>query len=197
MTNPLVSVIIATHNRAELLPEAVESILSQSLQDFEIIIVDDCSADNTPDVIRGLERRDPRTRSIRSEENIGPGAARNLGVNLATGEFIAIMDDDDISMPNRLERQILEFENNPDSMLVFSSVAWVDDDLQVVNNFPGIVFRGEFPLEPKDVFHLLYLESNKVPNTSLLVRKYVCEQAQYPPFPWIGEDWYFLCYCLH
>jgi len=97
MTSPLISVIIATHNREELLPQAVQSILDQTLQDFEIIIVDDCSSDNTPNVIRALEEKDDRIRAIRSNQNIGPGAARNLGMASAKGDYIAIMDDDDLS----------------------------------------------------------------------------------------------------
>jgi len=191
MTNPLVSVIIATHNREDLLPQAVDSILNQTCRDFEIIIVDDCSSDNTPEVIANLQQKDSRIKAIRSEKNIGPGAARNLGINQASGDFIAIMDDDDLSVPKRLEMELKTFEKNPESMLVFSSVAWLDDEMQQKNIFPGIVARGEFPEDPKNVFELLYLEGNKIPNTTLLVRKSVWEQVHYPESPWIGEDWFF------
>ena len=106
MTSPLISVIIATHNREELLPQAVQSILDQTLQDFEIIIVDDCSSDNTPNVIRALEEKDDRIRAIRSNQNIGPGAARNLGMASAKGDYIAIMDDDDLSESERFEKEV-------------------------------------------------------------------------------------------
>lgn len=192
MANPLVSVIIATHNRENLLPEAVNSILEQTWQDFEIIIVDDFSSDNTPEVIHTLEEKDPRIHSIRSEQNIGPGAARNLGVKNARGEFFAIMDDDDLALPTRLEIELKTFENDRESMLIFSSVTWLDNEMQQKIIFPGIVARGEFPEDPKDVFKLLYLEGNKIPNTTLCVRKNVWEHVQYPESPWIGEDW-FLC----
>ena len=191
MTTPLVSVIMATRNRESLLPEAVDSILKQTFQDFEIIIVDDCSSDNTPEVIRRLEEKDSRVHSVRSDQNIGPGAARNLGVKRASGDFIAIMDDDDLSLPARLEMELRSFENNPESMLVFSSVAWIDNEMQQKSKFPGIIARGEFPEDPRDVFELLYLEGSKIPNTTLLARKSVWEHAEYPESPWIGEDWFF------
>jgi len=142
-------------------------------------------------VIANLQQKDSRIKAIRSEQNVGPGAARNLGVNQASGEYIAIMDDDDLSLPTRLEMELKPFGGDPESMLVFSSVAWIDDEMQQKNIFPGIVARGEFPEDPKDVFELLYLEGNKIPNTTLLVRKIVWEHVQYPESPWIGEDWFF------
>lgn len=190
MNNPLVSVIIATHNREDLLPQAVDSILNQTYQDFEVIIVDDCSSDNSPEVIRQLENKDPRIRSIRSEQNIGPGAARNLGINKAKGEFIAIMDDDDLAEPERLKSEISAFELDPEVMLVFSSVAWVDDNLQVINTFPGLLVKNMFPSEPGEVFNLLYLESNKIPNATIMTKKSLWTKFRYIEIPWVGEDWY-------
>ena len=191
MTSPLISVIIATHNREELLPQAVQSILDQTLQDFEIIIVDDCSSDNTPNVIRALEEKDDRIRAIRSNENIGPGAARNLGMASARGDYIAIMDDDDLSESERFEKEVSVFNDDPDLALVFSSVAWVDDNLKITNISPGLVVNGNFPADPEEVFRLLYLESNKIPNTTIMIRKPLWSKFKYPEFTWIGEDWYF------
>lgn len=190
MTSPLISVIIATHNREELLPQAVQSILDQTLQDFEIIIVDDCSSDNTPNVIRALEEKDDRIRAIRSNQNIGPGAARNLGMASAKGDYIAIMDDDDLSESERFEKEVSVFNNDPDVTLVFSSVAWVDDNLKITNISSGLVVNGNFPADPEEVFQLLYLESNKIPNTTIVFKKSLGNKFRYPEFIWVGEDWF-------
>lgn len=191
MINPKISVILPTHNRSELLPRTIHSLLNQTYQDFEIIIIDDASQDNTPDIIQGMVKTDPRIRSIRSDENIGPGAARNLGVEQARGEFIAIIDDDDIALPQRLQKQLFEFEIDQQIDLVFSCVEWVDEVLNSLTIFPGIVQRDEFPNEPGEVFKLLYLEGNKIPNTTLLTRKEIWDMSMYPSEPWIGEDWLF------
>lgn len=190
MQKPLVSVVIATHNRQDLLPQAVRSILDQTYQNFEIVIVDDASEDVTPEVIRGLTESDPRIRSIRSDKNVGPGAARNLGIALAKGDFVAIMDDDDLADPHRLESELEVFFREPEVMLVFSSIQWVDDQLKPVNLFPGILENGVFPSDPNDVFRLLYLESNKIPNTTIMIRRELVGRYVYPETPWIGEDWY-------
>ena len=191
MKGPLISVVMATRNRQKLLTEAVKSIQDQTFPNFEIIIVDDASADGTSAVISEMISHDPRIRSVRSEKNVGPGAARNLGFDLAKGKYIAIMDDDDLADAHRLESQLQGFNENPEAKLVFSSVAWVDDDLNPTNIFPGIVAKGLFPTDPGDVFRLLYLESNKIPNATIMFLRELAVEYRYIDYPWIGEDWYF------
>lgn len=190
MTAPLISVVIATHNRESLLPGAVESFLAQTVQDFEVLIVDDGSTDGTPGGLQDLERMDSRIRAFRTPGNVGPGAARNLAFAHARGRYVAVQDDDDFSYPDRLERQVLAFEQDPALGLVFSAVRWINRSQEVLQDFPLIVCGGQFPVEPADVFHLLYLESNKVPNTTIMVRREVLDRWVYPASPWIGEDWF-------
>ncbi len=101
---PKVSVIIPTYNRADLLPRAVNSVLSQTYHDYEIIIIDDHSPDNTQDVIAAFS--DPRIRSIRHQTNRRQSAAINTGIASARGEYIAFLDDDDEWLPNKLEGQV-------------------------------------------------------------------------------------------
>lgn len=100
---PLVTVSIATRNRANFLPDAINSVLAQTVQDFEIIIVDDGSTDNTQEVIEAFA--DSRIRYF-SQENRGIAAARNRAVREARGRYVAVLDDDDIMLPWRLESQI-------------------------------------------------------------------------------------------
>ncbi|MGO4145616.1 glycosyltransferase family 2 protein [Paenarthrobacter sp. YAF11_1] len=104
---PLVSIVISTYNRADYLDDCLNSILAQSLQDFEVILVDDGSTDHTRDVITSFA--DSRIRYF-ARENHGISASRNFGADKARGAFIAVHDDDDIMLPWRLERQLESLE---------------------------------------------------------------------------------------
>ena len=102
---PLVSVIMPTFNRARLLERAIQSVLNQTYDRFEIIVVDDASRDNTSDVVKSI--RDERVRYIRHEMNRGGSAARNTGIAAARGKYIAFLDDDDEWEPEKTEAQLL------------------------------------------------------------------------------------------
>ncbi len=100
-TQPLVSVVIPTFNRAAFLPSAVRSALEQTLREIEVIIVDDGSTDATPEVCRALAEADPRVRLVR-QANRGLAAARNAGLAAATADWVAFLDDDDLWVPEAL-----------------------------------------------------------------------------------------------
>ena len=102
---PLISVILTTHQRADLLPRAIESILAQTLESFELIVVDDGSTDETAKVVETFMQCDKRVVYL-YQANQGLAAARNRGVHCARGKYIAFMDDDDASAPNRLQIQV-------------------------------------------------------------------------------------------
>lgn len=101
---PLVSVIIPTYNRAGLVGRAIESVLGQTYQEVEMLLVDDGSTDDTGVVVKGFT--DPRIVYIRHRANRGGAAARNTGLRAARGEFIAFLDSDDRWLPEKLERQL-------------------------------------------------------------------------------------------
>ena len=110
---PAVSVVLTVYNRERFAAEAIDSILAQTLADFELIIVDDGSTDNSPRVIADYAERDSRVIVV-TQNNAGVAAARNAGAKKARAELIAFMDDDDISHPQRLQKQIDLMHSRPD-----------------------------------------------------------------------------------
>jgi glycosyltransferase involved in cell wall biosynthesis len=112
ISRPIVSVITPTYNRANVLGRSVKSVLNQSYADFELIIVDDHSTDNTEELVRSF--KDPRIRFVRHAENRGASAARNSGIRIARGEYIAFQDSDTEWLPRKLERQMARFEPDHD-----------------------------------------------------------------------------------
>ncbi len=114
-----VSVIIPAFNRRDAVPRAIASALAQSLQPLEVIVVDDGSTDNTAAVVQALARSDSRIRLLRSEANVGGGAARNLGIEAASGEVLAFLDSDDEWTARHLERGIQALRETPGAVLTF------------------------------------------------------------------------------
>lgn len=101
-TIPLISVILTTHNRANFLIRAIDSVLNQTLINFELIVVDDCSTDNTEELVKTLT--DNRIRYVRHVQNRGASAARNTGVDAAQADYTSFLDDDDEYLPEFLEK---------------------------------------------------------------------------------------------
>ena len=119
--NQNISVIIPTYNRAHLIAKAISSVLDQTYHDFELIVVDDGSTDNTMEVINGFN--DPRIRYIRHDKNKGAAAARNTGIKAAIGSYIAFQDSDDEWLPDKLEKQLQAFNDaSPKVGVVYSGV---------------------------------------------------------------------------
>jgi glycosyltransferase involved in cell wall biosynthesis len=111
---PQISVIIPVFNAGPFLKESIKSILNQSFSNFELIILNDKSTDNSLDIIKELQSLDTRIIVIDKLENVGPANLRNEGINAAKGKFIALMDADDISLPTRFEKQLEILEKNPE-----------------------------------------------------------------------------------
>jgi len=107
-SKPIVSIILPTRNRCHLIRGAVESVLNQTFSDIEVIIVDDGSTDKTAQVVTNLNDR--RIRYERLNESRGAPVARNIGISLAKGEYIAFQDSDDEWLPQKLEKQMQAFE---------------------------------------------------------------------------------------
>lgn len=116
MTGPAISVVMATYNGAALVGATIASLQAQTFGDFEVIVVDDCSADASVAVVEGFG--DPRIRVFRSQVNQGVVLSRNTGFALARGRFIAALDHDDLCHPERFARQVAYLDANPETVLV-------------------------------------------------------------------------------
>ena len=112
VSGPLVSVIVPVHNAAGSLHRALRSVLSQTLTDYELILVDDCSADESIRILRRYCELDERVRLYSTATNSGPGVARNVGLRSAKGRYIAFLDADDFWIRNKLEQQVRCFEDD-------------------------------------------------------------------------------------
>ena len=138
-----ISVIIAVYNtKEEYLREAIESILSQRYKDFELLIINDGSTNNVEEVVKSYT--DERIRYF-YQENKGVAATRNLGLKEARGEYIAIMDSDDISLPERFEKQIKFLEENPEYSVVGSNAEIINKNKYIiVAREPKLFYKMSF-----------------------------------------------------
>ncbi|MBU3956767.1 glycosyltransferase [Patescibacteria group bacterium] len=113
-TNPLVSVIMPAYNAEKYISEAIKSILNQTFENFKLIIIDDCSTDKTWQIINKYRKIDKRVIAFRNNKNLKLSRTLNRGIRVAKGKYIARMDADDISFPDRLEKQVKFMEANPE-----------------------------------------------------------------------------------
>jgi glycosyltransferase involved in cell wall biosynthesis len=113
---PLVSVVIPTYNRRQLLARAIEGVRAQTYPHWEVIVVDDGSSDDTMEYVAALAATEPRVRFASNAHRSGPGGARNQGIELATGAFVAFLDSDDQWLPAKLEEQVSYFAEHPSAM---------------------------------------------------------------------------------
>jgi glycosyltransferase involved in cell wall biosynthesis len=141
--SPKISVVLPVHNRADVLPRAIRSVLDQRLAGFELVIVDDGSTDDSVAVARSFV--DPRISIIELGQNRGGNAARNAGVRAAKAPLIAFLDSDDVYLPEKLERVVTQFERTPDlDLLVDSFIKIQPSGARVVRRNPLINDRETF-----------------------------------------------------
>lgn len=126
--NPLVSVVIVTYNKADVLADSIRSALQQTYRPIELLVVDDGSTDATAQVVRAFG---DQVRYL-PKENGGTGSARNLGIAEARGEFVAFLDGDDLWLPRKLEIQMSAFEREPEILAVQCSAYCVDNRMRVL-----------------------------------------------------------------
>jgi glycosyltransferase involved in cell wall biosynthesis len=124
---PLVSVIIPTFNRGWILKEAIDSVLAQDHKDYELIVVDDGSTDNTPQILESFGQ----DIIVLRQANKGVSAARNRGIASANGQLVAFLDSDDIWLPGKLSQQVDFFESTPDAVIHQTEEIWIRNGVRV------------------------------------------------------------------
>jgi len=158
---PKVTVLLPAYNGDKFLRESISSVLNQSFRDFELLVVDDCSSDMSTDVVRSIS--DPRIRLIvNSVRKTLPGAL-NVGLNAAMGTYVARMDQDDICVPDRLEKQVRFMEAHPEIDIVGGWVKAIGDHPSA-----GTIFR--YPTETADVKATLLFD-NPFAHPTVMFRK--------------------------
>ena len=147
---PLVSVIIPTYNHAKYLGDAIQSVLSQTYQKFEIIIIDNYSNDNTEDIVSSYASTNSRIRYTKFSNKGIIASSRNLGIKMARGEYIALLDSDDLWSPEKLELQVPLFINKEVGLVYAGIIKFNDKDNRVVKTtnfnhfFKGYIFDNLF-----------------------------------------------------
>lgn len=126
---PQISILVAVYNTAPYLPQCLDSLCGQTLRDIQIICIDDCSTDQSPQILADYARRDTRITLLRTPHNSGHAAARNLGLQIATGEFTTFVDSDDWLAPDALEQALEALAQNPaNDCAVMRLIMYYPDD---------------------------------------------------------------------
>lgn len=153
------------YNAEKYIAEAIDSILSQTFGDFEFIILNDCSKDRTEDII--LSFNDPRIVYLKNEQNLGVAATLNRGLSIARGEYIARMDADDISMPERFDKQVKYLDDNPATVVCGSAIMLFGESYdQTIRTFPTAPVQAQLQL----------LFAPCVAHPSVMIRRSILEQ---------------------
>lgn len=183
-TSPAISVVLPTYNRSKLLRRAIESVQRQSFRDWELVVVDDASTDDTPQVLAAMKAKDDRIVVVRNEKNYHPDISRTLnkGIANARAPFIARLDDDDYWIDNdKLKKQYEFFATHPDYVVVGSGMITVDPQEKELERY--------FKKETDEEIRKTALYANPFLHTTVLFRKDVAlAVGGYGDFRF-AEDW--------
>lgn len=179
---PRVSVVIPTYNHRDTVAAALESVFAQGFGDYEIIVVNDGSPDDTAQVLR---RYLDRIRYV-EQTNAGQGAARNRGIELATGEFVALLDDDDTWPSDKLEWQVAAFERTPEAVLVYGEDVRVDPAGNPLLVTPRSGYKRPSGSAYADFLEGCWIAS---PGQTLIRRSALQQVGGFDPTIWGSDDW--------
>lgn len=146
---PVISVILPVYNASQYFPQAIESIIKQTYTNWELIIVDDCSTDDSRKIARSFAKQDARIRVLKTPKKLPVGAVANLALKKAKGEYIARMDADDISLSDRFSKQLSFLKRNPKIIGVGGQCQLIDSDNQPIG-------YKIFPTEPSDIEEMMF-----------------------------------------
>ena len=157
----LISIIMAAYNTEKTIEQAINSVLSQTYTNFELLVVNDCSTDRTAELVKSIAAKDSRVRLISNVKKSGVSYTRKHGLEEAKGSWIAILDSDDAWAPKKLEKQI-DLQRRTNADLLFTGSAFMDSDGQPIDWYLHA---------PAEVTYRQLLKQNVLSNSSALVRK--------------------------
>lgn len=166
---PKVSVIIPLYQAEKYVEETINSVLYQTYQDFEVIVVDDCGGDNSVNIVNDFKEADSRIILVSNQRNRGIAYSRNKALSLCRGEYIALLDDDDLMMPERLQLQVEYLDKHPEIGAVGGNAQWIDEDGNVVRETIDVV------TDPDEV-EMYLLFRNIFNNSEMMFRKSVIDE---------------------
>lgn len=179
---PKISVVVPTYNAEETILETVDSVLKQTLTDFELIIINDGSTDKTLETLNKVQ--DHRLK-VETFENAGVIESRNRGIRLAQGEYISFLDSDDVWKPSKLSEQLQALENHPEAAVAYSWVDYID----VNSNF---IHHGWHPEHQGDVYNEMFQYCFIENGSNILVRREaIATIGEFDPAAAHAEDWDF------
>ncbi len=167
--NPKVTVLMPAYNAEKYIKTAIESILNQTYKDFEFIIVNDCSTDKTLKIIEDYAKKDKRIKVISNTENQKIAKTLNIGLKEAQGEYIARMDADDWSYPDRIEKQVDFMEKNPEVVLSSGNMEICDAELNRRNT-------SNYPCSDEDI-RKVFLQYNPTVSPAMIWRSKISEEV--------------------
>lgn len=167
MGKPIVSVIMPAYNVEKYIADAIDSVIAQSFEDWELIIIDDCSSDKTADIIRAKLDRDTRIRAVFSEENHGVAYCRNLALDMCGGKYVALLDADDLWHPDKLKKQ-LKLAEETGADIIYCSYSMIDEH--------GEKCRSDFIVEEKTDYQKMLIKSVLSCSTVLLRHDHIANE---------------------
>ena len=197
---PTVSVVLPVYNGEKYVGNAIHSIIEQTYKDWELIIVDDGSSDHSLSICETISKTDPRIRVYKNQENLGLARTMNRLVDFARGEYIAVQEQDDISLPWRIAEEVNLLNENEKVGLVSGIADWLDDEGMPFAKFPGILaYGGSYPVGHDEMIRYLYIEQCKVVNAACMFRRSILQKI---PGPFdkdakISIDWQFFLHIAH
>ena len=186
MEDKKVSVIIPTYNREKTISRCIDSVLKQTYKNIEIVIIDDCSNDNTEQIILNLSNNNDKIKYYKLPNNKGACYARNYGIRKSTGDYIALLDSDDEWYAKKIEKQVTFLEENQHVDMVYCLMETQKIDNTIVRK--QIVLAN--PTNEAILKNLLY--SNFIGMITIMLRKYVCERVKFDESLKRFQDWDFL-----
>lgn len=174
MGNPLISIVMVNYNHEESIGESIESVIAQTWQNWELIIVDDGSTDSSPEIIKEYAQKDSRILPVLQAENNHICVATNIGLSKVRGEFVARLDSDDIWQPQKLEKQIQYMREHPEGSLCFTKLDIIDEKGRNINQDNPVlydIYNGRQEGKKGWIRHFFYYGNTLIQSTLLMKRE--------------------------